>query len=129
MTAAGHRAGAVRGAVRRCRGAAAAQLGDHDVAVRIAGVYAMAGVADESTGLRRQQCIDVLCGYLRLPYSPELGSNHQSKLVITEPRTGNVQRWRSRGSPPRPSCSSFWLMMCCWGHVSSRLAPIFADIC
>ncbi len=70
-------------------GAAAAQLGDHDVAVRIAGVYAMAGVADESTGLRRQQCIDVLCGYLRLPYSPELGSNHQSKLVLTEPRTGD----------------------------------------
>ena len=70
-------------------GAAAVQLGDHDVAVRIAGVYAMAGVADESTGLRRQQCIDVLCGYLRLPYSPELGSNHQSKLVLTEPRTGD----------------------------------------
>jgi hypothetical protein len=41
-------------------GAAAAQLGDRDVAVRIAGVYAMAGVADESTGVRRQQCIDVL---------------------------------------------------------------------
>jgi uncharacterized protein YjbI with pentapeptide repeats len=70
-------------------GAAAAQLGDHDVAVRIAGVYAMAGVADESTGLRLQQCIDVLCGYLRLPYSPELGSNHRTKLVLTEPRTGD----------------------------------------
>ncbi|WP_338760193.1 pentapeptide repeat-containing protein [Nocardia vulneris] len=62
-------------------GAAAAQLGATDVAVRIAGVYAMAGVADESDGLRRQQCIDVLCGYLRLPYQPELGANHQSKSV------------------------------------------------
>src|SRR6476619_2800098 len=70
-------------------GAAAAQLGDHDVAVRIAGVYAMAGVADESTGLRRQQCIDVPCGYLRLPYSPELGSNHRTRLVLTEPCTGD----------------------------------------
>lgn len=68
-------------------GAAAAQLGDRDVAVRIAGVYAMAGVADESSGLRRQQCIDVLCGYLRLPYSPELGSaSHRTKLVLTGPR-------------------------------------------
>ncbi|MFF0613825.1 pentapeptide repeat-containing protein [Nocardia tengchongensis] len=67
-------------------GAAAAQLGATDVAVRIAGVYAMAGVADESTGLRRQQCIDVLCGYLWLPYSPELGSNHQSKLVLKHHR-------------------------------------------
>ena len=70
-------------------GAAGAQLGDHDVAVRIAGVYAMAGVADESTGLRRQQCIDVLCGYLRLPYSPEVGSNHRTKLVFTKSRTGD----------------------------------------
>ncbi|MFG3519782.1 pentapeptide repeat-containing protein [Nocardia nova] len=67
-------------------GAAAAQLGATDVAVRIAGVYAMAGVADESDGLRRQQCIDVLCGYLRLPYNPELGANHQSKLVVKQHR-------------------------------------------
>ncbi|WP_194853196.1 pentapeptide repeat-containing protein [Nocardia sp. SYP-A9097] len=67
-------------------GAAAGQLGATDVAVRIAGVYAMAGVADESSGLRRQQCIDVLCGYLRLPYLPELGRNHQSKLVIKQHR-------------------------------------------
>ncbi|MEV0251934.1 pentapeptide repeat-containing protein [Nocardia sp. NPDC050712] len=60
-------------------GASAAQLGATDVAVRIAGVYAMAGVADESDGQRRQQCIDVLCGYLRLPYIPDLGGNHQTK--------------------------------------------------
>ncbi len=31
----------------------------------------------------------MLCGYLRLPYSPELGSNHQSKLVLIEPRTAD----------------------------------------
>ncbi|MGW4120177.1 pentapeptide repeat-containing protein [Nocardia sp. NPDC004711] len=67
-------------------GAAAAQLGATDVAVRIAGVYAMAGVADESADLRRQQCIEVPCGYLRLPYSPELGANHQSKLVLKHHR-------------------------------------------
>ena len=61
-------------------GAAAAQLGDQDVAVRIAGVYAMAGVADECSDLsRRQQCIDVLCGYLRLPYDPEHGSSHRTE--------------------------------------------------
>ncbi|MEV6102759.1 pentapeptide repeat-containing protein [Nocardia sp. NPDC051981] len=67
-------------------GTAAAQLGATDVAVRIAGVYAMAGVADEADGLRRQQCIDVLCGYLRSPYGPELGANHQSKLVLEHHR-------------------------------------------
>ncbi|MFD3427673.1 pentapeptide repeat-containing protein [Nocardia fluminea] len=67
-------------------GAAAKQLGDPAVAVRLAAVYAMVGVADESTGLRRQQCVDVLCGYLRLPYDPEIGGNHQSKLVLKHHR-------------------------------------------
>jgi uncharacterized protein YjbI with pentapeptide repeats len=67
--------------------AAAAQLGNPDPAVRIAGVYAMAGVADESTTFsRRQQCIDVLCGYLRLPYDPEQGRSHRTELVTTTTR-------------------------------------------
>ncbi|MGA7205853.1 MAG: pentapeptide repeat-containing protein, partial [Specibacter sp.] len=57
-------------------GAAAAQLSQADPAARIAGVYAMAGVADRTKNEERQQCIDVLCGYLRLPYDPMLGSNH-----------------------------------------------------
>ena len=66
-------------------GAAAKQLGDPDVAVRLAGVYAMAGVADQTSNLRTQQCIDVLCAYLRLPYSPELGNNHQTALTLKRP--------------------------------------------
>jgi hypothetical protein len=61
-------------------GAASNQLGHPDAAVRLAGVYAMAGVADEGSDHERQQCIDVLCGYLRLPYSPALGANHASEL-------------------------------------------------
>src|SRR6476659_11251811 len=80
-------------------GAAAAQLGDQDVAVRIAGVYAMAGVADESsTPSRRQQCIDVLCGYLRLPYDPKHGSSHlaeQTRRVGPETKsTEDTYRYR-----------------------------------
>lgn len=66
-------------------GAAAKQLGDSDVAVRLAGVYAMAGVADQAPRLKRQQCIDVLCSYLRLPYSPELGNNHQLSRSLKKP--------------------------------------------
>lgn len=75
-------------------GAAAAQLGSSDVAVRIAGVYAMAGVADESRGLRRQQCIDVLCGYLRLPYDAKHGTSGRTKFVVKAPR---VDHGRVRG--------------------------------
>ncbi|MFI9507771.1 pentapeptide repeat-containing protein [Nocardia sp. NPDC052566] len=66
-------------------GAAAAQLGDSDVAVRIAGVYAMAGVADESDRHRRQQCVNVLCGYLRLPYQVAHGNSGRTKLVVKAP--------------------------------------------
>lgn len=65
-------------------GAASAQLGDAEAATRIAGVFALAAAADESsTFARRQQCIDVLCGYLRLPYDPEFGANHLAELVST----------------------------------------------
>ena len=45
---------------------AAEKLGsDKPPAVRLAGVYAMAGLADDWEA-NRQVCIDVLCGYLRL---------------------------------------------------------------
>ncbi|WP_173054640.1 pentapeptide repeat-containing protein [Phytohabitans houttuyneae] len=46
---------------------ASAQLGDENAAVRLAGVYAMAGLADDWPA-QRQTCIDVLCAYLRMPY-------------------------------------------------------------
>jgi len=49
--------------------AAASQLGAVSPAERLAGVYAMASLADEYPR-RRQQCVDVLCGYLRVPFDP-----------------------------------------------------------
>ena len=48
---------------------AAAQMGNDSAAVRIAGVYAMVALADRYER-HQQQCIDTLCGYLRLPYAP-----------------------------------------------------------
>jgi uncharacterized protein YjbI with pentapeptide repeats len=53
---------------------AADRLGsDKPPAVRLAGVYAMAGLADDWPE-NRQTCVDVLCAYLRLPYEPEPGN-------------------------------------------------------
>jgi Pentapeptide repeats (9 copies) len=52
--------------------AIAAQLGDDKPAVRLAGVHAMAGLADDWKS-NRQTCIDVLCAYLHLPYEPDPG--------------------------------------------------------
>src|SRR5690348_1261898 len=46
--------------------------GDKPSAVRLAGVYAMAGLADDWPE-NRQTCVDVLCAYLRMPYEPDPG--------------------------------------------------------
>ncbi|MFJ9381610.1 hypothetical protein [Streptomyces sp. NPDC101455] len=48
---------------------AAGQLGHDQAAVRLAGVYALARLADDWEE-QRQVCIDVLCAYLRMPYDP-----------------------------------------------------------
>jgi uncharacterized protein YjbI with pentapeptide repeats len=53
----------------------AGQLGsDEPPAVRMAGVYAMAGLADDWQD-HRQMCVDVLCACLRMPYEPEPGDD------------------------------------------------------
>jgi uncharacterized protein YjbI with pentapeptide repeats len=53
---------------------AAEQLGSDKPAVRLAGVYAMAGLADDWKE-NRQTCVDVLCAYLRMPYEPDPGQD------------------------------------------------------
>jgi uncharacterized protein YjbI with pentapeptide repeats len=45
---------------------AAEQLGHNKAAVRLAGAYAMARLADDWPN-QRKQCIDVLCAYVRMP--------------------------------------------------------------
>ena len=51
---------------------AVAQLGEVSAAVRLGGVHALAGLANDApTPGLRQTCIDVLCAYLRLPYTAE----------------------------------------------------------
>ncbi len=57
---------------------AAQQLGAEQPAVRLAGVYAMAHLADDWHE-QRQQCADVLCAYLRIP--PEV-ANRSSAVAL-----------------------------------------------
>src|SRR5215472_1237173 len=47
---------------------------DKPPAVRVAAVYAMAGLADDWPE-HRQMCVEVLCAYLRMPYEPEPGDD------------------------------------------------------
>ncbi|MFD5952019.1 hypothetical protein ACFWAZ_38970 [Streptomyces collinus] len=51
------------------------KLGSDSPAVRLGGVHALAGLADDApTHAMRQTCIDVLCAYLRLPYPSDPGN-------------------------------------------------------
>jgi uncharacterized protein YjbI with pentapeptide repeats len=54
--------------------ASAAQIGDQRHAIALAGVHAMAGLADDWPE-NRQTCVDVLCAYLRMPYEPDPGKD------------------------------------------------------
>ncbi|WP_189492704.1 hypothetical protein [Streptomyces antnestii] len=57
---------------------AVAQLGDASPAIQLGGVHALAGLADDAPTIElRQTCIDVLCAYLRMPYTPDPGSSDQ----------------------------------------------------
>lgn len=51
------------------------QLGHDSLAVRLAGVYALAALANDWHGAgddaQTQVCVDVLCAYLRLAYDPK----------------------------------------------------------
>ncbi|WP_369247189.1 pentapeptide repeat-containing protein [Streptomyces sp. R41] len=57
---------------------AVSQLGEPSAAVRLGGIHALSGLADDApTKELRQTCIDVLCAYLRLPYTPSPNATDQ----------------------------------------------------
>ncbi|WP_232838704.1 GNAT family N-acetyltransferase [Streptomyces geranii] len=52
------------------------KLGSDSPAVRLGGVHALAGLADDAPDDNlRQTCIDVLCAYLQLPFTPDPGND------------------------------------------------------
>ncbi|AXB46363.1 pentapeptide repeat-containing protein [Amycolatopsis albispora] len=64
-------------------GAAAEQLAHASSAVRLAGVYAMAGPADDWSA-KNQVCVDVLCGYLRLSTEPDAPGEAEVRAAILQ---------------------------------------------
>jgi hypothetical protein len=67
-------------------GVASAQLGNDNFAVRLAGVYSMVALAEEWP-TERQMCIDVLCGYLRAPYSSQEDTEGEVRSAIIQQLT------------------------------------------
>lgn len=89
-------------------GAAAEQLGADQPAARMAGAYAMARLAD-AWNQERQTCIDVLCGYLRMPFAPDPPAGEQAfddwrrerevrktvlRLIAAHLRDGSTESWQ-----------------------------------
>ncbi|WP_367870056.1 pentapeptide repeat-containing protein [Streptomyces aureus] len=69
------------------------KLGSESPAVRLGGVHALAGLADDAPDSNlRQTCIDVLCAYLQLPFLPDPGNDpaqqeeHHSYLAFRKVR-------------------------------------------
>ncbi|ANN14331.1 hypothetical protein SD37_00775 [Amycolatopsis orientalis] len=74
-------------------GTAAEQLAHENAAVRLAGLYAMAGLADDWV-TNRQICVDVLCGYLRLPVSDDASERKVRESVLRVLRDRLGEDWR-----------------------------------
>jgi hypothetical protein len=74
---------------------AAGQLGADQAAVRLAGMYAMARLADDWVA-ERQTCIDVICAYLRMPYAPP----DQRPVIEPSPPGGPANTGPATGGPP-----------------------------
>lgn len=73
---------------------AAEQLGHERFAVRLAGVYAMVGLADDWPA-GRQTCVDVLCGYLRTPYPEDDPTEREVRQEIIKSLLDHVWDFRA----------------------------------
>src|SRR5215469_15979102 len=78
---------------------AAEQLGSEKPAVRLAGVYAMAGLADDWKE-NRQTCVNVLCAYLRMPYEPDPGQDADEPQRLAFQASREVRHTVIGSSPP-----------------------------
>ena len=59
--------------------AAAEQLGSDKAAVRLAGLYALERLAQYNPD-HRQTIVDVICAYLRMPYTPPSENTHSARV-------------------------------------------------
>ncbi|MBQ0979199.1 pentapeptide repeat-containing protein [Micromonospora sp. M61] len=98
---------------------ASEQIGAEKTAVRLAGVYAMAGLADDwQEG--RQTCIDVLCAYLRMPYVPPLLDNGKD--------VGHGSKGRARRQEVRDALEEREVRRTVVGLMRDHLAPLEASL-
>ncbi|MGH3855485.1 MAG: pentapeptide repeat-containing protein [Pseudonocardiaceae bacterium] len=81
---------------------AADQLGSEQAPVRLAGLYALERLA-HSTIEHRQSIVDVICAYLRMPYTPPLPQASASVLGRSHRSTGHAGQRPARRLTDWPS--------------------------
>lgn len=78
---------------------AAELMGSDKAAVRLAGIYAVAALADDWRD-GRQTCIDVLCAYLRMPYKSPIQLPTSQKAVSGNPTPESLESKLKPNSGP-----------------------------
>jgi hypothetical protein len=86
-------------------GSCAEQLGSDKPAIRLAGMYALAQLADDWDG-GRQTCIDVLCAYLRMPYDSEPATDDPGHGAFAREQQVRHTGWRLIGDHLRPDATT-----------------------
>ncbi|MFY1693259.1 pentapeptide repeat-containing protein [Plantactinospora sp. WMMB782] len=100
---------------------AAQQLGDPAAAVRLAGAYAMASLADD-WGAGRQTCVDVLCAYLRMFYAVDPPDQPDMQTAWHGERQVRQTIIRLISSHLRRDARIGW-----WGHDLDFTGAVFDD--
>ncbi|MEV4162141.1 hypothetical protein [Nonomuraea dietziae] len=92
-----------RGHVTDRYGKAVEQLGSAQAPVRLGGLYALDQLGqDNPSPALRQTIVDVICAYLRMPYTPPAEQERHEKIRATQ-RAARARRLLRRGSRPRPA--------------------------
>ena len=89
---------------------AADRLGkDEPSAVQMAGVYAMAGLADDWTE-NRQTCVDILCAFLRMPSEPSPGTDARASEQLAHSSSREIRQTVIRiiAAHLRPDAAISW---------------------
>jgi uncharacterized protein YjbI with pentapeptide repeats len=86
-------------------GSCAEQLGSDKPAIRLAGMYALAQLADDWDG-GRQTCLDVLCAYLRMPYDSEPATDDPAHGAWSREQQVRHTGWRLIGDHLRPNATT-----------------------
>ncbi|TMR94917.1 pentapeptide repeat-containing protein [Nonomuraea basaltis] len=80
---------------------AADQLGSDQAPVRLAGLYALERLAEHTPALQ-QRVVDVICAYLRMPFTPLAEQDRHEKIRASQRAAGARARSAQRAARARP---------------------------